>query len=140
MTRRQLPYRGIRLDRKEGIGAGCVTFIKEDISFREIEKGSDQEYIVIAAWIKGVELIIINYYNPCKKLDIGNLTEDGMRGRERTKGKYPGIIDKSESSDSPMDVPFTIGELKRALGTFGATAPGKDNICYEKHLECISYE
>lgn len=31
-------YRGIRLDRKEGIGGGYVTCIKEDISFREIEK------------------------------------------------------------------------------------------------------
>lgn len=57
-------YTCIRCDREEGIG-GCVTFIKEDISFREIEKGSDQEYIVVAAWIKGVELVIVNF-NPCK--------------------------------------------------------------------------
>lgn len=67
-------YTCIRCDREEGIGGGCVTFIKEDISFREIEKGSDQVYIGVAAWIKGVELVIVNY-NPCKKLDIGKMRQ-----------------------------------------------------------------
>lgn len=68
-------YVSIRHDRSEGIGGGCVTFIQEGISFREIEKGSNQEYIVIMVWIKGVELIIINYYNPCRKLDIDKIRQ-----------------------------------------------------------------
>ncbi len=42
------------------------------------------------------------------------ITDEGkaeiMRGRERTKGKCPGIIDKRESSDSPRTEEEHLGQ------------------------------
>ncbi len=77
-------YDCVRCDRREGVGGGCVTFVREDIAFREIGIGNEHEYIVIEIWTKEGELIIINYYNPCKKLDLNGLMQiEGMDGNKR---------------------------------------------------------
>lgn len=70
---RILNYIAVRCDRDEGVGGGCATFIKEDIPFRVVNKGKEEEYIAVEIWTKGGKFIIINYYNPCRKLDINKL-------------------------------------------------------------------
>ncbi len=39
-------YVSVRRDREDGKGGGCVTFIKERMSYRVLEKGVTMEYIV----------------------------------------------------------------------------------------------
>lgn len=68
-------YNGVRRDREKGVGGGCATFIKENIPFQVIGKGKDEEYIVIEIWTKQCQFVIINYYNPCKRLDINILNQ-----------------------------------------------------------------
>ncbi len=46
-------------DREEGNGGGCATFIKQEISYRILGKGRDQEYIVVGIWGRGQEIVII---------------------------------------------------------------------------------
>ncbi len=77
-------YECVRCDRREGVGGGGVTFIREDITFREIGIGNEHEYIVIEVLTKEGELIIINYYNLCKKLDLNGLMQiEGINGNKR---------------------------------------------------------
>lgn len=64
-----LAYICVRYERDEGVGGGCATF-REDISLREISKGKVLEYIIIEIWTNEGELVIINFYNPCKKLEV----------------------------------------------------------------------
>ena len=54
-------YLMIRKDRDKGGGGGCATFIRQGIPSRVLERGVEQEYLVI--WIKGEEIVIMNYYN-----------------------------------------------------------------------------
>ena len=75
-------YVSVRCDRGEGIGGGCATFIKENVSYRELGIGNELEYISVEIWTSEGELVIINYYNPCKKLELDELTQiEGMNGR-----------------------------------------------------------
>lgn len=57
-------YVAVRRDRGEGGGGGCVTFIKQGISYRIIEVGGEQEYVVVKVWIKEKVVVIVNFYNP----------------------------------------------------------------------------
>ena len=41
----------VRRDREEGVGGGCVTFVKEGIPYRVIDVGVEMETIVIEIWI-----------------------------------------------------------------------------------------
>ncbi len=50
----------------EGVGGGCATFIREDIAFREVIIGTEQEYVTVEMWTSEGEFIIINYYSPCR--------------------------------------------------------------------------
>ena len=78
-------YVVIRRDRSEGEGTcgGCAIFIKQNIAYRVLEKGSDQEYIVVEVWEGGEEVVIVNYYNPCKKLELDKLVR--IKGTDRNK-------------------------------------------------------
>lgn len=77
-------YGRVRCDRREEVGGGCVTFIREDILFSKIGIGNEHKYIVIGILMKEGELIILNYYNPCKKLDLNGLMQiEGMDGNKR---------------------------------------------------------
>lgn len=68
-------YHNIRVDREKDRGGGCITFIKEGISFRHINTTTEHENIVTEIFNgdKG-KLTVFNYYNPCKAL-----TDDLMR-------------------------------------------------------------
>lgn len=76
-------YTVIRKDRNQGGGGGCATFIKLDIPYRLLEKGADQEYVVVEIWEKGEKVVIINYYKPCKRLDLDSLLR--IQGQDRNK-------------------------------------------------------
>lgn len=58
----------MRRDRVEGKGGGCVSFVKEGIPYRVLEKGETMEYIVVEIWVGNKNYVIINFYNPCKKI------------------------------------------------------------------------
>ena len=68
-------YVSVRRDREEGTGGGCVTFVKEGIPYRVIDTGGEVENIIIEIWIGKRRMVIINFYNPCRKLDIKKLEE-----------------------------------------------------------------
>ncbi|XDV52299.1 hypothetical protein PO909_021042 [Leuciscus waleckii] len=69
-------YASVRCDRGDGVGGGCATFIGNDISFREVSVGGkEQEYVSVAIWTNEGECVIINYYNPCRKLELGQITQ-----------------------------------------------------------------
>ena len=49
---------------------------------------------------------------------------------------HPGNFERREITNSALDAPFTLEEMKRAIIKSGLTSPGKDEICYVmlKHL------
>lgn len=65
-------YVTVRRDRIEGTGGGCVTFVKQGIPYRIVGIGRKQEYVVVKVWARR-EVTIVNYYNPCKKLELMKL-------------------------------------------------------------------
>lgn len=65
-------YSSVRSDREEGNGGGCATFIQEDIAFREVSIGSEQDYVGLEIWTGEGKVVITNLYNPCKRLDLDN--------------------------------------------------------------------
>ena len=69
----------VRRDREEGTGGGCATFVKEGIPYRVIDIGVEMESIIIEVWVGKRNMGIINFYNPCRKLDIKKLEE--MEGK-----------------------------------------------------------
>uniref|UniRef100_A0A3P9LEU6 Reverse transcriptase domain-containing protein n=1 Tax=Oryzias latipes TaxID=8090 RepID=A0A3P9LEU6_ORYLA len=66
-------YTGIRCDRAEGGGGGCATFIKNNFNYRVIKIGTQEEFIGIEIYIGLGRIYVVNYYNPCKKLDLSLL-------------------------------------------------------------------
>lgn len=66
-------YVSERRDRGEGNGGGCITLIKESIQYRMLGKGETREYVVVEIWVNGLNYVIINFYNPCKKLLLNEL-------------------------------------------------------------------
>ncbi len=69
-----------------------------------------------------------------------NLSEEGKRGRAKTRSNHPGILKRREDVNSTMDAPFTLEEIKRAILRSGLTSPGKDEICciMLKHLGVLA--
>ncbi len=76
-------YSVIRKDRDLGKGGGCATFIKQGIPYRQLGMGDDQECIMVEIWERGEEIVIINYYNPCKNLELNNLLT--IQGQNKNK-------------------------------------------------------
>ncbi|CAJ1057684.1 RNA-directed DNA polymerase from mobile element jockey [Xyrichtys novacula] len=68
-------YTAVRNDRKNGIGGGVATFIKDGIGFNTGQIGMDHESITVKIWTGRYELAIINYYNPCKRLSMDTLNK-----------------------------------------------------------------
>lgn len=68
-------YVSVRQDRENGGGGGCITFIRQGIPHRVLGIGKEQEYVVVETWGERKRIVVINYYNPCRKLDINNLEE-----------------------------------------------------------------
>lgn len=77
-------YISVRRDRVEGKGGGCVSFVKEGIPYRVLEKGETMEYIVVEIWVGNKNYVIINFYNPCKK---NNTRKYGSNKRIKRKKK-----------------------------------------------------
>lgn len=59
MNFRIVGYVSVRCDRGYGVGGGCATFIREDVSFRE-RIGHELEYATVEIWTSGAELVVIN--------------------------------------------------------------------------------
>lgn len=59
----------MRWERREGGGGGCTTFLKQGIPCRIIGIGNKLEHVVVKVWAEKKELVIVNYFNPCKRLD-----------------------------------------------------------------------
>lgn len=66
-------YVCIRRDKEGGNGGGCATFVKQGISYREIDKGKDLEFVVVEVWLEDGRMVIVNFYNPCKRLELETL-------------------------------------------------------------------
>lgn len=71
-------YISVRRDREEGNGGGCMDFIREGVTYRVLEKGTAIEYISIEIWIGKKKYVIINFYNPCKRLTLESM--EGIKG------------------------------------------------------------
>ena len=67
-------YLSVRKDRENGTGGGVAIFVREDVQFRivEIEK---EELVGIEMWTGGKRFMVVNFYNPCKRLDYTSLVE-----------------------------------------------------------------
>lgn len=63
----------VRRDRKEGGGGGCVTFIKQGLPYRILGLGKELEYVAVEVWIGLDSITIINFYNPCRRLDLNTM-------------------------------------------------------------------
>lgn len=59
-----------------------------------------------------------------------NLSEEGKRGREETRSENLEALRVMQNDEGEQNVPFSMGELSRALTKTGKTAPGKDEVCY----------
>jgi hypothetical protein len=54
-----------------------------------------------------------------------NLSEEGQRGRDRMIEEHPGVLDRRKDVSDVLNAPFTMAEVKRAIGKAGLTSPGK---------------
>jgi hypothetical protein len=50
-----------------------VTFIRVGIPYRKVGMGETIEYVVVEIWDQGKKYVIINFYNPCKRLGFNEL-------------------------------------------------------------------
>ena len=62
-------YSCINKPRLTGRRGGCATYIRHDISYKIIDTPIDQEYQITSIEYGKTHLAIINFYNPCKKLE-----------------------------------------------------------------------
>jgi len=76
-------YIVIRRDRTVGTGGGIVTFIKQGIGYRIVEINQEQEVLVVEIWEGSESIKIVNLYNPCKKLNIGDLVKIDEKGDQK---------------------------------------------------------
>lgn len=74
-----------------------------------------------------VELMVKSFV---KVHSLNNLSEEGKRGREKTKEENLEPLQRKESEEGEQNVPFSMRELNRALAKTGKTAAWKDGICY----------
>uniref|UniRef100_A0A3B3Q2D7 Reverse transcriptase domain-containing protein n=1 Tax=Paramormyrops kingsleyae TaxID=1676925 RepID=A0A3B3Q2D7_9TELE len=73
-------YVAIRQDRVRGGGGGCVTFVKQGVPHRVVGVGSEYEYVAVEVWGGGKKFVIINFYNPCRRLQVNHLEEVEEQG------------------------------------------------------------
>lgn len=59
-----------------------------------------------------------------------NLSDTAKDSRDRTLAENPDISARQSTTDSIMDRPFTLFELKKAVSRAKQSTPGKDGICY----------
>ena len=66
-------YSMARCDRVGRAGGGCVTFIKLGIPFSVMGVGQDLEYVSVKIWLGNKEVVVVNFYNPGKVLQLDAL-------------------------------------------------------------------
>lgn len=71
-------YVSVRKERSDRQGGGCVTFIKAGIEYRTLSIESNFELIVTEVWSVTGRITLLNFYNPCLKLNVDEL-EDVMK-------------------------------------------------------------
>ena len=77
--------------------------------------------------VEKAELLAITF----KKVHSSeNLSEEARQCRIRTVMKNPRIVDRAEMSGDPLDLHFSMFELKKAIARARQTTPGKDGVCY----------
>lgn len=64
------------------------------------------------------------------KIHSSNKLSEGKRGREETRSENLEALRVMQNDEGERNVPFSMGELPRALAKTGKTAPGKDEVCY----------
>jgi len=62
-----------------------------------------------------------------------NLTDEARQCRERIIMENPYITEKRGITGDPLDLPFSMFELRRAIMGAHQTTPGKDGVCYGTH-------
>ena len=77
-------YVSVRKDRLEGVGGGCATFVREGVPYRVVDIEMEVEGVIIEIWAGGRNIVIVNFYNPCKKLEL--------RVLERLAGVGGGLV------------------------------------------------
>lgn len=63
--------------------SGCATFIRTDIPYRLLGVGGNLECIVVEIWEREEPTVIINFYNPCLRLELQSLL--GIQGQDRRR-------------------------------------------------------
>lgn len=48
-----------------------------------------------------------------------NLSEEAKRGRMKTRAAHPGVLERRHETNIVLDVPFTLGEMKRVIARSG---------------------
>lgn len=71
-------YVSICKDRSDRQGGGCVTFIKAGIEYNTLSVESKLELIATEIWSITGRITLLNFYNPCQKLNADEF-EDVMR-------------------------------------------------------------
>ena len=62
-------YEGLYKNRPSGVRGGCAIYIDQNIPFKEHPTNTNLEIQVIEIQIKREKIVIINFYNPCQKID-----------------------------------------------------------------------
>lgn len=73
-------YIAVRRDRKVGNGGGVVTFIKNDVAYKQVNVKEECESVIVEVWSGSQKIRIIIFYNPCKRLNSETLTNIGGEG------------------------------------------------------------
>lgn len=77
-------YMAVRKDRVDGHGGGCCTFIGERLVYRELQVRGESECVAVeVGWTGGVNIVVMNFYNPCKELSRELLEGIVETGREK---------------------------------------------------------
>ena len=66
-------YVSVRKDRLEGGGGGCATFVREGVPYRVVDVEVGLECVVVEVWVGNRSIVVVNFYNPCRKLELGQL-------------------------------------------------------------------
>lgn len=88
-----------------------LPFIREGVPYRVLGTGKEQEYVVVEVWADKKKIVIINYYNPCKQLEVKELEE--IEGQDRDNVVWCGDFnahntlwegDKTDSNGQVIEV------------------------------------
>jgi hypothetical protein len=67
---------------------GVLPFIKRGITYSCVGEGVEQEYVVVEVWLIGGNMVIVNFYNPCKRLEL--LALGNVEGQDRRRVMWCG--------------------------------------------------